>query len=102
MNRIVKFSSYSIIFLIFFLGLFFTTSNYFHYKMKTELTAYYKITTKIKKLNDTYYLCTGLLITNPTNQNIESCNLVFEKIKFEIQNIKKECPYINFYINYIK
>lgn len=49
--------------------------------MREEYFDYYKLSNKMKHLNDTYSLCSGLLSTNPSKENISSCNLVFKEIK---------------------
>lgn len=70
--------------------------------MKGELITYYSLTYEIETLNDTYALCTGLIISNPTEKNIQSCNFVLEKMKFTLSTIKEKCPHIYFYTKYIK
>lgn len=91
-------------FLLFsFLGLIGSLSfiNFFHYKMKNELHIYVELNQEILELDDTYSLCVGLLSTNPSKKNIDSCNLVFNKLKKKTIKIKNECPYIYFYTSYI-
>lgn len=70
--------------------------------MKEELPIYYNLTAQMKSLNDTYSLCAGLLTTNPSKENIEACKLVFLQLEQKTSQIKEECPYISFYVTYIK
>ncbi|WP_128983213.1 hypothetical protein [Halarcobacter ebronensis] len=69
--------------------------------MKEELIIYYLLVNEIQTLNDTYTLCSGLLIVNPTKQNIQQCNYIYEKIKIKVAQVEKQCPYITFYSKYI-
>lgn len=86
-----------------FLGLLtsFTVSNFLHYKMEKELYTYLFLNEKMKNLDDTYTLCHGLLSSNPSNINIQSCNIVLEKIQKQAEIIEEKCPYISFYATYI-
>lgn len=90
-----------IITLIFTSALFLSAQNFIHMKMKKEIFIYYELTDKMQILNDTYALCSGLILTNPSDQNIDSCNLVFKEIKVTIDEIDEKCPYISFYTKYI-
>lgn len=78
------------------------SSNYIHYKMKNELIIYYMIINDLETLNDTYSLCSGLLITNPSNTNLKSCDFIYNKIELKLTEIKENCPYIYFYTKYVK
>ncbi len=69
--------------------------------MREEYFDYYKLSNKMKHLNDTYSLCSGLLSTNPSKENISSCNLVFKEIKKIINEIEDKCPYTVFYTKYM-
>lgn len=86
-----------------FIGLIlsFSITNFLHSKMNTELQTYYKLVDDMKYLNDIYSLCSGLLTTNPSKNNMDSCNLVYKNIEVKINEIKEECPYISFYTEYI-
>lgn len=101
-DMIKKFLLFSILIFVFSLGLLFTASNYLHDKMKEELPTYYSLTSQMETLNDLYYLCSGLLSSNPSKKNIDSCNLVFLQIEQKTIQIKEKCPYISFYITYLK
>ncbi|WP_320035231.1 hypothetical protein [Halarcobacter sp.] len=73
-----------------------------HYKMKDEVIPYYIIAHEINTLKDTYTLCTGLLYTNPSIKNTNTCNFIYKKIETKTLEIKNNCPHIYFYTKYIK
>lgn len=75
-------------------------ANFLHSKMDSEINTYLKLSNDMKNLNDVYFLCSGLLSSNPTSENIQSCNLVYKNIETKINQIKEECPYITFYTEY--
>ncbi len=83
--------------MIFFIG----GSNYLHYKMKKEYLTYTLINNEIQILNDIYSLCSGLVLANPTKENVDSCNFVYKKIEYKIEEVKKKSPHIYFYTKYI-
>lgn len=87
--------------LIVFLVLFLSALNFIHFKMREEYSDYYKLSNEMRQLNDTYSLCSGLLTSNPSKENISSCNLVFEEIKKIINKIEDKCPYTVFYTKYL-
>ncbi len=80
----------------------YTTVSFLHYKIKQELTTYLALNEEVKKLQDIYALCNGLLNTNPIQENIVSCNSIIVKINNISYKMKQECPYIDFYTSYIK
>ena len=63
---------------------------------------YYKLTDEINHLKDTYSLCSGLLVSNPSIENINSCDFIVKKIDTTLNQINDECPHITFYTKYIK
>ncbi|WP_072682317.1 hypothetical protein [Arcobacter sp. LA11] len=95
-----RFLKYSTFFLVLIILLTLSISNFLHYKMKEELPTYHLLTKDMNLLNDTYSLCSGLLKTNPSEENISSCNLVFVNIKNKVNEINEKCPYITFYIKF--
>ncbi|RXJ89414.1 hypothetical protein CRV01_07995 [Arcobacter sp. CECT 8983] len=77
------------------------TLKFLYYKMEQELITYLVLNEEAKKLQDIYALCNGLLTTNPSNENLLSCNSIVSKVdKLSIQ-IEEKCPYISFYTTYI-
>lgn len=70
--------------------------------MKDEVIPYYLIVHEITNLKDIYTLCSGLLVVNPSQDNIQTCDLVFDKIEQKTTQIKESCPHIYFYTKYIK
>lgn len=70
--------------------------------MKDEVVPYYIIANEITNLKDIYSLCSGLLLSNPSKKNLQTCNLVSNKIKEKTTQIKETCPHIYFYTKYIK
>lgn len=96
----IRYIKYSTSFLLGFLLILIILSNFLHYKIKDELSTYGILTSDMRLLNDTYSLCNVLLKTNPSNENVQSCNFVFKKIKSKINEMKQECPYIIFYTEY--
>lgn len=100
-KRIFNLLKITVISVVLGLGLSFIITNFLHSKMKTELDTYLSLVDDMNYLNDTYSLCTGLLKTNPTQTNIDSCNYVFKNIENKVNQIKEECPYISFYTKYV-
>ncbi|WP_044419567.1 hypothetical protein [Halarcobacter anaerophilus] len=84
------------------LALVTAASNYLHYKMKDEVIPYYLLVDELNTLNDTYALCSGLLLANPTQINIKNCNYINNKLNLKLEQIKRHCPHIYFYTKYIK
>ncbi|WP_321312718.1 hypothetical protein [Halarcobacter sp.] len=70
--------------------------------MKDEVIAYYLIANEITNLQDVYTLCSGLLLSNPSKNNLQTCNLISNKIEQKTVQIKESCPHIYFYTKYIK
>jgi len=69
--------------------------------MKKEYLTYSLINSEIQTLNDIYSLCSGLVLVNPTKENVGSCNLVYKKIEYKIEEVKEKSPHIYFYTKYI-
>ena len=70
--------------------------------MKKEYLSYSLINSEIVRLNDIYSLCSGLVLVNPTKENVDSCNLVYKKIEHKVQEVKEKSPHIYFYTKYFK
>ena len=64
--------------------------NYIHSQMRKEYFTYQQLTSKLKHLNDTYYLCAGLLNSTPIDENIESCNKIYNIIDITLKNITRK------------
>ncbi len=75
--------------------------NYATYKMHQELPIYNKFSIQAQNLSETYMLCSGLLLSNPTEENIKSCNAIKSKMHALFEQMDDECPYISFYTKYI-
>ena len=101
MKRIFRLLKIAFISAIIGIVLSFTITNYLHSKMDNELKIYLPLANDMRNLNDMYSLCSGLLSTNPSNENINSCNIVYKNIEFKVNEIKRECPYISFYTKYL-
>lgn len=87
----------------FILGSLFSygTIKFIYYKMEQELVTYLILNEKAKNIQDTYALCNGLLKSNPSKENISSCNNIVKEIEKLSNEIKEKCPYITFYTSYI-
>ncbi|RXK03056.1 hypothetical protein CRV02_02755 [Arcobacter sp. CECT 8989] len=77
------------------------TLKFLYYKMEQELITYLVLNEEAKKLQDIYALCNGLLTTNPTKENLTSCNNIVSKAENISTQIEEKCPYISFYTTYI-
>ncbi len=97
----MKFLKFFLITLFLLLSITYLAINFIHTKMEEEYLSYYYLSNKIEQLNDTYYLCVGLLQTNATKENINSCNLVREKIESTVEKMKSKTPFIYYYTKYI-
>ena len=71
------------------------------YKMHQELPIYNKLSIQAQNLSETYMLCSGLLLSNPTEENMKSCNAIKSQMHVLFERIDNECPYITFYTKYI-
>lgn len=76
--------------------------SYASYKMHQELPLYSQLSTKANELTQTYALCSGLLLSNPSEANIKSCNKVKEQLQTVFKQIDSQCPYISFYTKYVQ
>lgn len=56
----------------------------------------------VNNLSDTYALCQGLINSNPSINNLETCNKVSQKLQKRVKELKEENPYITFYYRYIQ
>lgn len=91
-------------FLFFFaLGILITNSayNFYSYKMHQELPQYSTLNQKANELTEVYALCSGLLLSNPTQQNLESCEVLRLQLHSIFDQIQDECPYIYYYTKYL-
>ncbi|NVJ54339.1 MAG: hypothetical protein HWD90_11615 [Campylobacteraceae bacterium] len=75
--------------------------KFLYYKMEQELITYLVLNEEAKNLQDIYALCNGLLTSNPTKENLLSCNSIVSKVDRLTVQIEEKCPYINFYTTYI-
>lgn len=87
----------------FTIGIIFSLASmkFLHYKMEEEILVYLLLSHEVEKVEDINALCDGLLKTNPTQENILSCNTITEKVEDISRQIKERCPYISFYKSYI-
>lgn len=76
--------------------------NFYSYKMHQEIPRYSTLNEKANELTQTYALCSGLLLSNPTQQNIESCEVLRVQLHDLFDQIQEECPYIYFYTKYLQ
>ena len=76
--------------------------KFIYYQMDKELITYLILQEKSKNISDIYALCDGLLTTNPTKENQQTCDEIIMQVKKIDYEIKQKCPYISFYTTYIQ
>ncbi|MEA1913928.1 MAG: hypothetical protein U9N30_01295 [Campylobacterota bacterium] len=103
MNKpIYKFFIFTVFISLTAISLTYVSSYILGKKMNQEAKTYHMISDEIQQLHQTYALCTGLLLTNATPQNIASCSLLKQQLSKKVLDLKEQCPYINFYITYVR
>lgn len=87
----------------FILGTVFSYASlkFIYHKMEQELVTYLVLNEKAKNIQDIYALCDGLIKSNPSEENLSSCNNILDETKTLSKQIETKCPYISFYTKYI-
>ena len=71
-------------------------------KLKDEINNYLVTVDKVNQLNDTYIICMGLSMQNPSEQNIDMCELIKKDLNKHYSILEEEYPYMNFYKTLVK
>lgn len=73
------------------------------YKLDNEIKNYSITIDEINNLNDTYYICLGLMKINPSLDRIKDCEYIKTKLDLKIDSLENDFILINIYKqNFVK
>jgi energy-coupling factor transporter transmembrane protein EcfT len=87
---------------VFFFSLLVVLALFVNYKLKDEINNYLITVDRVNQLNDTYILCMGLAMQNPTLENKLMCEDIKNDLSKTYTILENEYPYMNFYKGLVK
>lgn len=87
---------------VFFFSLLVVLALFVNTKLKDEINNYLITVDKINQLNDTYVLCMGLKVYNPSEENKRMCEIIKKDLNNVYTILEEEYPYMNFYKEFTK
>ncbi len=87
---------------VFFFSVLVVLALFVNTKLKDEINNYLVTVDKVNQLNDTYIICMGLSMQNPSDEYKKMCELIKEDLNKHYTILEEEYPYMNFYKTLVK